>query len=204
MASSTDLDRGKSDARTDPRFDRSRKAALEAARQLLLTEGWDAVTHLRVAQQSGLARPTIYRHWPDRVAILNDLLAMETTQARFMPTGDLRRDLIRGVKAIRDELVDRDFARVLAALIDRGEWDPDIQRIRITQAYDTVASIREILRSAISDGELRRDLDPELAIAQLVGPVVYLRLVSSNDVPRRAVERLVDQFLDGCRARPKR
>ena len=48
----------------DPRQARSRKAMLDAARELLAREGPAAVTHQRVARQAGVGRATVYRHWP--------------------------------------------------------------------------------------------------------------------------------------------
>jgi len=53
----TDLD-------MDPRVVRTRRDVLAAAREVLLEEGWEGVTVSRVADRSGYARTTLYRHWP--------------------------------------------------------------------------------------------------------------------------------------------
>src|SRR5580704_9810498 len=101
----------------DPRADRSRRRALEAAQQILMTEGWEAVTHLRVAELSGLGRATVYRHWPSTSDLLRDTLEREIMAIAIRPTTDLRTDLVTSLRLIRRETVDRGAGRALAALI---------------------------------------------------------------------------------------
>jgi AcrR family transcriptional regulator len=59
----------------DPRQARSRKAMLDAARELLAREGPAAVTHQRVARQAGVGRATVYRHWPRPEQLMLDTMA---------------------------------------------------------------------------------------------------------------------------------
>ena len=63
-----------SEVSTNPQVQRTHRVMLDAARELFHEQGPAAVTHLRVAETSGVARATVYRHWPDRVGILLDLL----------------------------------------------------------------------------------------------------------------------------------
>ena len=53
---------------------RTRRLLLEAAERLLRLGGPDSVTHLRVAEEAGVSRATVYRHWPERVDMLTDML----------------------------------------------------------------------------------------------------------------------------------
>src|SRR6266566_1989586 len=59
---------------TDPRAARSREAILAAAYDLLAREGPGAITHQRVAQQAGVGRATVYRHWAAPEDLLRDVL----------------------------------------------------------------------------------------------------------------------------------
>jgi len=88
---------------------------------LLFTDGWDAVTHLRVADTSGVGRATIYRHWPTVEDLLADVLLdcqapLETPES----TGDLRADLIAAVRVFVDPLQSSKLGEVLIAAIDRS------------------------------------------------------------------------------------
>src|ERR1700720_4295664 len=59
---------------TDPRAARRREAILAAAFDLLAREGPGAITHQRVAQQAGVGRATVYRHWAAPEDLLRDVL----------------------------------------------------------------------------------------------------------------------------------
>jgi AcrR family transcriptional regulator len=48
-----------------------------AVRELFVEEGWSAVSHLRIAERSGLSRATIYKYWPDRSALILDAFIPE-------------------------------------------------------------------------------------------------------------------------------
>ena len=182
------------EVRVDPRADRSRTTALEVARTILVEEGWDALTHARLAERSGLHRATIYRHWPTPAAILHDLLAQEVAITHITPTGDLRTDLVNALTAIQRELANPDFGRVLTALIDRGEWDPDLHHIKVAVTRAGVATIRQFVTTARQQGDLR-NVDADSAAALLLGPLLYRRLLSGEPVTRKFVQRIVDSFL---------
>jgi AcrR family transcriptional regulator len=188
--------------RVDPRADRSHITALEVARAILVEEGWDALTHLRVAERSGLHRATIYRHWPTPLALLHDVLAQESALAQITPTGDLRRDLTAALGGIHHELAERDFGRVLTALIDRAEWNPDIHNVKVTLAQEGLATIHQVLQTGVERGELVRRLDPATGVAQLVGPLLYRRLLSDEAISPDFLDTIVECFLTGYAARP--
>ena len=181
--------------KVDPRVDRTRAAVLEAARVILLEEGWEAVTHLRVAERSGVGRTTIYRHWRERSELLRDALADESIAIHTAPTGDIRGDLVAELEAIRYVLVQRDMGRVLAALVDRAERDPDLHRLKVVLVQDGFSAIRRLLQNAMDGGELRPELDIDHGIAQLVGPIVYRRLVSGEPLSATFSRAVVDDFL---------
>jgi len=59
---------------------------------------------------------------------------------------------------------------------------------------------KEILARAQERGELRADLDLDLAVASLVGTVIFLHLLGRlPDLPPDLPERLAAQLLDGIR-----
>src|SRR4051794_33861662 len=81
------------DSADDPRVTRTRDAVLQAGRALPDDEGPHAGTHLPNREAAGIARTTIYRHWPDREALLAAVLTETSTTETAFDTGDLRSDL---------------------------------------------------------------------------------------------------------------
>jgi AcrR family transcriptional regulator len=92
----------------DVRVERTWRMVLAAARRrLLLEEGWDAVTHVRVAAASGVGRATVYRHWPSCTDLLHDVLRREAEMSHRQPVGRLREDLVAELDALRGSSVSR-------------------------------------------------------------------------------------------------
>jgi AcrR family transcriptional regulator len=168
---------------------------LAAARQLLVEEGWEAITHQRVAERAQLGRATIWRHWPETSDLLRDAIAGEILVIVSPTTDDLRADLLEVLDRVRRELVDEGFGRVLAALIDRAEWDDDMRKIKMNVVGEGTRVIRDRIRLAVRNNKIGRDADNSHALSQLVGPMVYRRLVSGETITRPLITRLVDDFI---------
>src|SRR5271167_4416743 len=94
MAKSANTATAARETAEDPRVTRSRAAILEAAMELLAEEGYAAFTIEAIFARTGVAKTTIYRHWPTR----NDLLiaVIEKLGGKFeLPdTGTVRGDLM--------------------------------------------------------------------------------------------------------------
>jgi AcrR family transcriptional regulator len=180
-----------------PRTDLLRPRALTAAVQLLTEEGWDAVTQARVATQSGLGRATVYRYWPDRRQLVRDAVLSANLAVRHqMPmSGDLRVDLLMELRNLRSELTSGRLATVLAALIDRAEWEPELDAVKVTVSRYAGRIIHTIVSTAVATGQIGTFTDPDDSISLLLGPLVYRRLVSVEDLTDSFLERVVDGYL---------
>jgi AcrR family transcriptional regulator len=180
-----------------PRTDLLRSRALTAAVSLLTEEGWDAVTQARVATSSGLGRATVYRYWPDRSDLVRDAVLSANLAVRHqMPaSGDLREDLLMELRNLRSELTSGRLATVLAALIDRAEWEPELEAVKVTVSRYAGRVIHMIVSSAVATGQLGPSTDPADSISLLLGPLVYRRLVSVEDLSDAFLERVVDGYL---------
>ena len=71
------------DAVVDRRIQRSRERVLEAAQELLAQSGVGGFTVDEVARRSGVAKTTIYRHWPSREALVLDAASMISANSTF-------------------------------------------------------------------------------------------------------------------------
>lgn len=177
------------------RRERSRAAALAAAWQILVQEGWEALTQQHVAEVAGIGRATVYRHWPDRAALLQDVLSAEVVTLHTIPTGDVRADLIAELCSMRAELCERHFDRVLVTLVDRAFVEPDMLPVKAAMVQDGTANLRQILERGARDGELRSDLDLDEAVSFLVAPVVYRHLFADEPVTDEMIGRIVADFI---------
>jgi AcrR family transcriptional regulator len=179
---------------TDPRAIRTHEAVLSAAREILVAEGLDAVTHLNVAKRSGIGRKTLYRNWPTPDALLYDTLA-SANFPQALQTGDLRRDLTAHLEALRQALVHGPLAYVIHALNERATFDPTIATLRDRLTNEGCEPIRDILRTAVRNGQLPKSIDIEEAAGQLEGPLFYRTLVRNDQVPAKTIKQAVSRFL---------
>jgi len=175
--------------------DSTRTAILNAARQVLFDEGWEALSHQRVAEVAGVGRATVYRHWPQRVQLLQDACSLEVLVMHAEPSGDLRADLLGELEAMRHELQVRRAGRVLIALADRALWEPEIAEVKRRFVGEGLSALRTILETATRDGRLDASVDINQSLAGLAGAIVYRQLILEQDLTKRMVERVVDDFL---------
>lgn len=179
----------------DPRAARSRAAALAAAEELLVEQGWSAVTHVAVAARSGVGRTTLYRHWPDAAELIRDVITRRIAGAHTTPTGDLRHDLEQELDGLRALLHEPVSETGLRAVIERAGADPVFTALKETLYRNGSQVYREILETAKSRGTLPPDLDVDQSVDELAGPLVYRRLLAGRTFDTAYVQRIVDTFL---------
>src|ERR671910_2923677 len=77
-----------------PRSERAHHAILQAANELLESDGFAAVTMEAIAERAGVSKATIYRWWPNRAAVgMDGFLSIVSSQGPFQHTGHAREDI---------------------------------------------------------------------------------------------------------------
>ncbi len=180
----------------DPRVARTRHAVLAAARKVLLDEGWERVTLGRVAERSGYARTTLYRHWPQRLDLLRDLIGEEARLAHTKPTGNLRDDLVAELEAFRVAVTSTGLGRVMIAIGQQARDDAELADLNRSMRSEGARVLDEIVVGASAAGTLPEGLRADAAVAQLVGPVLFRYLFEDDHaLDLEYVESVVDWFL---------
>jgi TetR/AcrR family transcriptional regulator, regulator of autoinduction and epiphytic fitness len=188
----------------DPRIERSRQVILTATLGELGDAGYGAFTIESVAARAGVAKSTIYRHWPDKITLIAD--AFETFHEQIVPhTGNLpaREGLLRLLRHVAEIVVDSAFSACIPALIEGAERDPRLRQFRHRYSAQRRASLTALISQGMTDGEFRAGIDPELAAQALLGPIFYQRLMTSQPFDPEHVEDLIDMIVGGpSRNRP--
>jgi AcrR family transcriptional regulator len=182
-----------------PRSEKARHAILEAAAELLLLRGLGAVSMDVVAERAGVSKATIYRWWPSKEMLaLDALLDWAATRAPARDTGSLRGDLLALVRPWVREITRLPFGRVIAALVTEAQSDP-----QFAEAYRThfVEPRREAMRAAFARaaerGDVPADLDVEVAVDLIYGPLYHRLLHGHAPLTGRFGEAVVDMALAG-------
>ncbi|NYH46308.1 AcrR family transcriptional regulator [Micromonospora jinlongensis] len=186
-----------------PRSVRADEAIIEATLDLL-AEGStiEALSIEAIAARAGVGKATIYRRWAGKDALLLDALR-RLKGVLPQPTGhSVRDDLVLLVGAIGKN-VDPRAAKIMPCLVPAVNRSPDQ-----FQLYQNIISprrqlMREVLRRGIDEGVIRADIDVEVTMALLTGPMLIQRVLQWNpDLDEQTLpERVVDAVLEGIQVR---
>ncbi len=181
-----------------PRSVRAHRSITRAFRELLLEDGFDKLRMEHVAARANVGKATIYRHWPSKQALAQEvLLELATPHIAVPDVGDTRTELLATVLASMRALTETDFGPVIRELLSEIARNPELGdpfRGAVGQARrDEVA---RVLARGVRRGDLRPDVQPDVAAEMLVGPV-YWRLMFGGALDAEFAERIVDEVLQG-------
>ncbi len=189
--------------RCDPRVARSRAAVLAAAADLVAEAGVPALTIEAVAARSGVAKTTIYRHWPSRAALVVDAVHGMGCGMDAPATGVLRDDLVALLGRLAAELRDSPWAAALAGLADAAQRDPEMATLQREVIRRSARGLDAVLDAAAARGDLPAPVDRSRAAMLLAGPLFFRRLVSLEPLDEPGlVESVVDAVLPSLVGRP--
>jgi AcrR family transcriptional regulator len=170
---------------------------IDAGVALVAEGGMEAFSVEAVAARSGVAKTTIYRHWPTRRQLLNAVFDSFEAHTPTPDTGSLRGDLDFLLHRLRGELATGDWAKSLTAIVAEGEYDRDLAEEHVAHARNEMRPWYEVLRRAQERGEIERRLDLDLVVEHVVGALFMRRLVLHGTNTKKEVDRLVDLVLTG-------
>lgn len=170
---------------------RSRKAMLDAARDLLVREGPAGVTHQRVALQAGVGRATVYRHWPRTDQLLLDAMSLVDFPFFRDPVTPVRPWLRRELRVLADEMALPSVAVIALAMMQGSAGSVPVE-VRDRFSAAGADGIRAALALAADAGELDGAADRADATALLMGPILQRTCMEGGTVSDDLIERIVD------------
>ncbi len=184
----------------NPRTTRVCEIILDAASDLLVREGASAVTAVRVAEKTGVARTTIYRHFPNPSGLLLDAIdRVVTPHAPTKITDNLEEDLVTALSNLRMRMTKKPFRLVFTALLDHANRDEGLVAAQRRFVNGVLQPIHDILAAAIQRGDLPSTIHVEIASAQLAGPLFLQHVMLRTTISEPLISETVTQFL--CRTR---
>jgi AcrR family transcriptional regulator len=184
-----------------PRSEQAEQAIVDAALDLFGERGVEGVCVEAVAAKAGVGKATIYRRWANKEDLLLAALGSMKAPMPDPDTGDVREDLIELLSILIRDVADPRFVRQFAMLHGDAEAYPRIlARYTETVTEPRREVIRTVLNRGISRGELREDLDVEVAMLALTGAVMARGKHDPTPVSPGFAARVVDELLRGFAA----
>ena len=146
-----------------------------------------------VARRAGVGKATIYRHWPDKIALIADALKLLQKQRDpDLTSGAPREKLERILRHVADVVGDSPFSSCLPALIEGAERDRTVRRFHHHFQTEARKPIIELISRGIASGDFPSGIDPELAAFALLGAIFFSRLMTNTPFPEERVRDLID------------
>src|SRR5262249_54411448 len=148
----------------------------------------------------GVAKTTIYRHWPERNALVLDTVRSCFEDVGTPDTGSLRDDL----EAFFGGMVVADLTgtvgKLMPALVEAAGRDRQIELRLDPFSLQDARRILDIGERAQARGELPPDLDRRVVVGTIVGPIVFRKLIWRQPLDAAYVRGCLEVALAGLAA----
>jgi AcrR family transcriptional regulator len=184
-----------------PRSQAAHDAILKAALRLVTKRGFRAVSVNEIAAEARVGKMTLYRHWPNKAALVMDsLLGLIGAETAF-PEADSALESLRLQLHLQAAFFRSSRGNLIRSLVSEAQSDPELATaFRDRWLNPRRKGVRQNIQAAISEGSLRGGFDIDTAIDQLYGSLYYRLLLGSGALDERFIEETYQQFLTGHKA----
>lgn len=180
-----------------PRSATAHRAVLRATLEIFGDAGFHGLTVEGVAARAGVARTTVYRWWPSKLALLLEALSALWQQAVVPDTGSVREDAVAHLRGFIELHNDRRVARLLATLLAEASRNAELLEARPSFVAAQREPLRRALERGVARGELPVGLDHELTMDLLMSVITVRALATGGALEPGLAERIVDPVLNG-------
>lgn len=179
-----------------PRSEGSRQAILDAANKLLLHSPVRDVSIEAIAKKAGVGKTTIYRWWPNKVAVILEALSGPMGVLPATVSGGSARDLLARQMERFSRLLRGRGGRVIVEIFAEVQGDKELLQLFYDQfMLQHEEILANIIAQGKSTGEFRADLDIPLAVDMIYGAVFYRLMSNTETLDQNFSDRLVMESL---------
>jgi len=193
-----------------PRSSEAHEKVLHAALELFCERGIEAASMDAIARASGVSKATIYNHWPDKEALLMEVVEMihglDRPPEKF-DSDDLLTDLTWILTRKPPGEFEAQRNRMTASIISYAKLHDTFGKAWRGRAMEPARkAIAKALERAVKRGEISSHLDLNVIEAMLLGPMVYSHIFQSE---RGAAHpemgpKIAEAFVRAYAIRPKK
>lgn len=195
-----------SNAVVEPR-NRGRRRSLEAEAAILRAtlcllerQSLRKVTADAIARKAGVSKATIYKWWPNKSLVALDAFLAGMTEQVLMPdTGSAEVDFTQQLKSVM-AFYASSLGRLFCQFLAEGQNDPRFLALfRERFLHVRRAAARVMWQRGVVRGEIREDVDCELVLDLIYGPMIFRLLAGHGSISAHECEALVATVFVGLR-----
>ena len=174
-----------------PRSEEARHKMLDAATELALDVGIRAFTVDELARRSGVAKTTIYRHFPSKNELIITALDGVTPVPDTPDTGNLHDDLVSFLGNVLPIFASPKLRALFLDVLAAATFDEELAELQAAMMSGRGAALLTIIERARARNEIPPDIDNDTAFELIEGPLIIRSLSNPAQVEQLDLEDLV-------------
>jgi len=170
----------------------ARQKVLVAAQEVVHDLGIDGFTVDEVAHRSGVAKTTIYRHFHNAHHLVVEALDCMIIPVATPNTGSLREDLLVLFSQHLQQVEDPQLRGMVLGLLAASDQDAELHRVLDDMNEQRLTPVRTVLELARARGEIRDDVDLDVAIDLIHGPLFLRTMIRQLPMTPEMLEAVID------------
>ncbi|MHB1139631.1 MAG: TetR/AcrR family transcriptional regulator, partial [Microthrixaceae bacterium] len=159
----------------------TRRAILDAALDLVVASGFDALTIEQIARRAGVGKQTIYRWWPSKGAVLLEAFLEHRVEDRTqtpllgaLDRDDFATDVRRVIRGTVEAFARTSWEAPYRALTVAIQSDPQLRADATERLIrPSLDEVRDWLAAAQERGDVRADVELDVAVELLLAPLFH-------------------------------
>lgn len=181
-----------------PREARTDRAIVAAALELMAERGISNLRVEDVASRARVGKAAIYRRYRSKDELVTAAVAGIVSEIAIPDAGSTHADLLVLMSEAVEVYSDALAAGLMPSLVEAMRGNPDLARtVRKGFLAGRRQALARVLERGIARGDLRPDLDRELALDVLGGPLFYRLLITGGPIDEHLAGGVVDLILRG-------
>jgi AcrR family transcriptional regulator len=183
-----------------PRSAKVDQTAMRSALKLLQQVGFRQLTLDAVATDAGVSKMAIYRRWPNKAHVVMDAFMELVGPASHFPPARRALKRLKLQMRLQARLFSGHFGKLIRSLLGEAQFDDELaEAFRERWLLPRREMTREILQTAIAEGDLKRSIDLDQAIDLLYAPFYYRLLLGVGALDDGLSDRVFQAALAGLR-----
>jgi AcrR family transcriptional regulator len=176
------------------------RAILKAALYLLERQPLRKVTADAIARRAGVSKATIYKWWPNKSLVALDAYLAGMTEQVVMPdTGSAELDFTRQLKSVM-AFYTSSLGKLFCQFLAEGQSDPVFLALfRERFLYVRRNAARVMWQRGVDRGEIRKDVDGDIVLDLIYGPMIFRLLAGHGLFGDRESEAIVEAVFGGLK-----
>lgn len=173
-----------------PRSEKSRKAILDATRRLLTHTSLGELSIESIAKKAKVGKTTIYRWWPNKAAVAMEAFLEQPGVQNIMPsslspTEAIKKQIENLIRHLKGQ-----NGRIIAGIIAESQSDESVLDLMYEKFLkDRVGTLYTQFEKGQAEGLFAKDIDPDIAIDMMMGPLFMRVLSGENAIDNSFAER---------------